>query len=100
MTAANSKDVDSYHSWSSNSRWLAFSSRRDDGLYTRPYFTYVDAQGKEHKPFMLPQADPDYYIAFMKSYNIPELITGPVPVGPDDFTRAAQGDGTVVRMKE
>lgn len=98
MQAANSNDVDSYHSWSSNSRWLAFSSRRDDGLYTRPYFTYIDDKGREHKPFLLPQADPDFYTAFMNSYNIPELITGPVPVGPKEFTRAIRKDGKAVTL--
>jgi len=32
----NSDFTDSYHSWSSNGRWMIFSSRRDDGLTTRP----------------------------------------------------------------
>lgn len=96
MKAANSNDVDSYHSWSSNSHWLAFSSRRDDGLYTRPYFTYIDDRGQEHKPFLLPQADPEFYTAFMKSYNIPELITGPVTAGPKDFKQAAHKDARPV----
>lgn len=99
MKTANSDDVDSYHSWSSNSHWLAFSSRRVDGLYTRPYFTYIDAKGKEHKPFLLPQADPDFYLAFMKSYNIPELITGPVAATPKDFTRAVHKDGKAVTLR-
>lgn len=92
MKATNSNDVDSYHSWSSNSHWMAFSSRRDDGLYTRPYFTYIDDRGQEHKPFLLPQADPDFYTTFMKSYNIPELITGPVSLTPKDFKQAAHKD--------
>lgn len=79
MDEANSSDVESYHSWSHNSRWLVFSSRRGDGLYTRPYFTYIDAQGKVHKPFLLPQKNPErYYKGQMFSYNIPELITGKV----------------------
>jgi hypothetical protein len=78
MDEINSEDVESYHSWSSNSRWLVFSSRRIDGLYTRPYFAYVDESGKAGKPFLLPQDDPDYYHRFMKSYNIPEFITGKV----------------------
>ena len=32
LEAANSDDVESYHSWSSDSRWIVFSSRRMDGL--------------------------------------------------------------------
>lgn len=99
LKAANSADVDSYHSWSSNSRWLAFSSRRGDGLYTRPYFTYIDKDGKAHKPFLLPQADPYFYTAFMNSYNIPELITGPVTATPADFLQATKQEGTAVTMR-
>lgn len=81
MDDANSKDSESYHSWSHNSRWMVFSSRRDDGLYTKPYFTYIDANGKAHKPFLLPQKNPKkYYDDLMMAYNIPELITGPVQI--------------------
>lgn len=78
LEEANSPDVESYHSWSSNSRWIVFSSRRIDGLYTRPYLAYIDAEGKAAKPVLLPQQDPDFYHTLMKSYNIPELLTGKV----------------------
>lgn len=79
MTDANSNDVDSYHSWSSNSKWLVFSSRRVDGLYTRPFFTYIDKDGKAHKPFMLPQKNPKkFYQDQIYSYNIPEFVKGKV----------------------
>jgi hypothetical protein len=75
----NSKDVESYHSWSGNSRWLIFSSRRMDGLYTRPYITHIDADGHASKPFLLPQKDPmKYYGSLMFSYNIPEFISGKI----------------------
>ncbi len=77
----NSDDVESYHSWSSNSRWVIFSSRRIDGLYTRPYIAYIDENGKACKPFLLPQKDTGFYDRFMMSYNIPEFITGKVKVG-------------------
>ena len=76
MTALNSDDVESYHSWSSDSRWMVFSSRRDDGHYTKPYISYVDAEGNAHKPFLLPQKDPKkYYGMLMFSYNIPEFVS-------------------------
>lgn len=79
MDALNSDDVESYHSWSSNSRWLVFSSRRDDGLYTKPYFSYIDSEGNAHKPFLLPQRNPRrYYDSRMYAYNIPEFVSGKV----------------------
>lgn len=79
MSKANSADTESYHSWSSNSRWMMFSSRRDDGLYTRLYFTHIDENGQESKPFMLPQKHPLHYYSYQnRSYNVPEFVTGPV----------------------
>lgn len=78
IDAVNSDDTESYHSWSSNSRWFVFSSRRDDGSYTRPYFAYIDDQGNVSKPFVLPQKDPKMYDGFLLSYNIPELVNGKV----------------------
>ena len=78
LDTLNSRDVESYHSWSSNSRWVVFSSRRIDGLYTRPYIAYINAAGEPAKPFLLPQKDVDFYHRFMKSYNIPEFVTGKV----------------------
>lgn len=71
----------SYHSWSSNSHWLIFSSRRDDGLYTRPYITHIDTKGNFTKPFALPQSDASFYDRLMKSFNIPEFIKGKVEIG-------------------
>ena len=78
LTLANSPDVESYHSWSSNGRWAVFSSRRDDGLYTRLYITHIDENGEASKAFMLPQEDPGYYHSLMKSYNVPEFVKGEV----------------------
>lgn len=73
LTEANSPDVDSYHSWSSNGRWIVFSTRRMDGNYTRPFIAYFDKKGQAHKAFCLPQRDPEYNILLLKSYNVPEL---------------------------
>lgn len=81
LAAANSRDTESYHSWSHNSRWLVFSSRRIDGLYTRPYITYIDKHGQAHKPFLLPQRNPrKYYTDLVYSYNLPEFITSKVKI--------------------
>lgn len=79
LDGANSDDAESYHSWSTNSRWFVMGTRRDDGLHTRPYICHINADGKVAKPFLLPQRNPrDYYDRQFRSYNIPEFITGPV----------------------
>ena len=75
----NSPDTESYHNWSSNSKWVVFSSRRDDGLYTRLYISHRNDDGTFTKPFMLPQEDPGmFYSNLMYSYNVPEFVTGHV----------------------
>ena len=78
MTEANSDDTESFHNWSTNSRWLVFSSRRDDGLFTRPYFCHVDTSGVVSKAFMLPQRNPRrFYRERFLSFNVPEFIIEP-----------------------
>ena len=78
----NSPQAESYHTWSSTGRWIVFSSRRLDGLFTRPFFAYFDSTGKAHKPFILPQKNPAFYKTFIKSYNVPELVTSEVKLNP------------------
>ena len=78
MTEANSDDTESFHNWSTNSRWMVISSRRDDGLFTRPYFCHVDAKGNVSKAFMLPQRNPRrFYRERFLSFNVPDFIIGP-----------------------
>ena len=97
MKEINSPDVESYHSWSSNGRWVVFSSRRYDGNYTRPFFAHIDKNGHASKPFELPCADPDYHRQFLRSYNIPEFMQGPVTISPQDFSDVLKRDGELVR---
>jgi hypothetical protein len=84
-TEINSDESESYHQWSSNGRWIVFSSRRRNGLFTRPYFSYFSKAGIAEKPFILPQEQPDFYEGFMKSFNIPELVTSKVDIDPREL---------------
>lgn len=77
MEQTNGRYADSYHSWSSNSRWIVFASKRDDRVYGRPYFAYVSEDGTVNKAFVLPQENPEVYQNTFKSYNIPELHDTP-----------------------
>ena len=99
MEEINSNQSDSYHSWSSNGRWMIFGSRRMDGTFTRPYLCYFDTEGNAHTPFLLPQKDPRHYIFSTKSYNIPEFITGKVTVSPHEFAKAVKGKAIDVRTR-
>lgn len=79
LTETNSNRSDTYHSWSGNSRWFAFASKREDGQYGRVYFAYLNKEGKSHKAFVLPQKDPEKDFLNLKSYNIPDLSATSMP---------------------
>ncbi|MDH7569175.1 MAG: hypothetical protein QHJ73_06280 [Armatimonadota bacterium] len=79
---------DSWHSWSSNSRWIVFSRKRDNGAFSRPYVCYLDANGRAAKAFVVPQEDPIFYDRCLQNYNAPELATGPVTVAPRALAQA------------
>jgi Tol biopolymer transport system component len=88
----NSDFADSYHSWSSNGKWLVFSSKRGDGLTARPYISYINDNGVSEKPFVLPQEDPEFYQGFLKSFNIPEFSTEKINLSPGKIRNLAKTD--------
>ena len=90
LTTINSSDVESYHSWSSNGHWIVFSSRRLDGLFTRPFIAHIDAAGKVSKPFLLPQQSPDYYGNSLFSFNIPEFSKTPIRMPQKELVHASK----------
>ena len=90
LETLNSNNVESYHSWSSNGRWVVLSSRRGDGLYMKPYIGYIDENGVSRKPFLLPQKDPAFYDTFLFSFNIPELVKSKVLLTPYQIEKVAK----------
>lgn len=87
----NSDQSESWHSWSSNSRWIAFSTKRQSGVFTRIYLAYVDEAGNVCKPLLLPQKDPTYYDSCLWTYSVPELIAEPVRFTKEKLARVLRG---------
>ena len=101
LDGINGPDADSYHCWSSNGRWIVWASRRVDGLYSRLFISHIDPEGHASKPFMLPQKEKNHDLYLMKSYNVPEFITGPVTFDKDLMVKTAKDDpGIQVSFKE
>jgi Tol biopolymer transport system component len=90
----NSDRCESYHSWSSNSRWVVFASKREDGVFARLYLSYVDSDGNTSKPFPMPQKDPSLYERQLMTYNRPELIDEPMRVTSGELVKAINSAGT------
>jgi hypothetical protein len=101
LSLANSYEAESYHSWSSNSRWIVYGSRRIDGLYTRPFIAYINDEGEAEKAFVVPQKEVEFYGYLMKSYNVPEFVKGKVKVTGYDIAHVAKTDmGFNVKFKK
>jgi hypothetical protein len=91
----SSDKSEGWQSWSSNSRWIAFSSKKDYGIFTRTYFSYIDDDGKASKPFVMPQKDPEYYDSCLETFTVPELITGPVKTTRSQLGRTVRAPATI-----
>lgn len=92
MDEVNTDEAESFKTWSSNSRWIIFTTRRDDGAYSRLYITYFDENGRAHKPFILPQKDPEQNLRLFKSYNVPEFSKDEVRWKPKQIEKILLGE--------
>ncbi|MBE6296995.1 MAG: hypothetical protein E7088_00655 [Bacteroidales bacterium] len=97
LVEANSNRPESYHSWSSNGKWILFASRREDTNYSRLYIAHVDENGVSDKAFLLPQESPSFYDFFDRSYNVPEFMVEPVRITPHEFAEVVEGPSVKVK---
>ncbi|MDG2049340.1 MAG: tetratricopeptide repeat protein [Myxococcota bacterium] len=65
---ANTPLMNSWHSWSSNSRWLVFSSKANTP-YTQLFLTHINEAGESTPPVVL-----DRFTAKDRAANIPEFV--------------------------
>jgi Flp pilus assembly protein TadD len=66
--ASNLPVMNSWHSFSPNGRWLAFSSK-SPSLYTELYLTHIDAEGNASPAILVENAT-----ASNRAVNIPEFV--------------------------
>jgi tetratricopeptide (TPR) repeat protein len=67
----NREPMNSWHSWSPNGRWLAFSSKAF-GAYTKILLAHVDERGMDSPPVLLPGCT-----AANRAVNLPEFARIP-----------------------
>ena len=68
---ANTRRMNSWHSFSSNGRWLVFSSKANTP-YTQLFLTHIDADGQSTPPVVL-----ERFTGNDRAANIPEFV--PLP---------------------
>lgn len=67
----NTSLMNSWHSWSSNSRWLVFSSKVNTP-YTQLFLTHIDEDGNDSPPVLL-----ERFTSSDRAANIPEFVRIP-----------------------
>jgi hypothetical protein len=67
----NTPRMNSWHSWSSNSRWLVFSSKANTP-YTQLFLTHIDDDGNDTPPVLL-----ERFTSADRAANIPEFVRLP-----------------------
>jgi tetratricopeptide (TPR) repeat protein len=86
LMSCNTKNMNSWHSWSPNSKWLVFSSK-SKGPYTQLFLTHIDEKGNDSPPVFLENMTFE-----KKAANIPEFYdqkaTG-LRALVDDFSKNA-----------
>jgi tetratricopeptide (TPR) repeat protein len=65
---ANTNRMNSWHSFSPNSRWLVFSSKANSA-YTQLFLTHIDEQGRSAPAILL-----EHFTAPDRAANIPEFV--------------------------
>ena len=65
---ANTPRMNSWHSWSPNGRWLAFSSKANSA-YTQIFLAHIDEQGRSSPAILL-----ERFTAPDRAANIPEFV--------------------------
>jgi hypothetical protein len=86
----NSNYTESFHSWSSNGRWLVFASKRIDGVITMPFFSFINSAGYASKPFVLPTKDPATIKTRLFNYNRPVFVTGKIELDQNELLKQVQ----------
>ena len=71
LMLCNMAPMNSWHSWSPNGHWLAFSSKAR-GPYTRLWLTHIDADGNDSPAVIV-----DDTTAANRAINIPEFVNLP-----------------------
>jgi hypothetical protein len=89
--------ADSWHSWSSNGRWLVWASKREGGIYAYLYLTHIDEYGHDSPAIRLPITERPH-----ASFNIPEFVAHDPLIGERDLFEAirVEQEPHVVRKRE
>ncbi len=77
---ANTSLMNSWHSWSSNSRWLVFSSKVNTP-YTQLFLTHIDENGDDSPPVLL-----ERFTSSDRAANIPVFVN----LGADEITQISE----------
>ncbi|MEG2239456.1 MAG: hypothetical protein RRX93_08590, partial [Bacteroidales bacterium] len=94
----NTPFSETFHNFSSNGRWMVFSSNRMNGASATPFIAYLDTKGIFHKPFALPQKSGNFYKANLKAFLFPYFTVNTCTYNPRKLAKIAKGKSKFPNM--
>ena len=86
--------ADSWHCWSSNSRWILFASKRDDGIYARLYLTQIDDEGHASPAVRVPLRKVP-----LATFNIPEFLANKPRMKERQIFEAIRAEAPTIALR-
>lgn len=94
----NTDGSETFHTFSSNNRWMVFASNRETFGIPELYISYASKDGRFAPPFILPQAETDFYARNLRAFLFPFLSTGPAKFNATKTAEAAHGESVELKV--
>lgn len=85
LMKCNLSRLNSWHTWSTNSRWLAFVSK-ENSAYTELFLTHIDEDGNDSPPILIERFNKANF-----SINVPEFVNIPTNGIREIILRGSEG---------
>lgn len=93
----NTDGSETFHTFSSNNRWMVFASNRETFGIPELYISYV-SEGRFAPPFILPQRETDFYARNLRAFLFPFLSTEPAKFNATKTAEAAHGESVELKV--
>ncbi|MDE5559680.1 MAG: hypothetical protein K2I84_03395, partial [Bacteroidales bacterium] len=97
INSLNTDGSETFHTFSSNGRWMVFASNRETFGIPELYISRVSG-GVFAKPFILPQAETDFYARNLRAFLFPFLSTEPAKFDVQKTAEAAHGEAVELKV--
>ncbi|MBD5387968.1 hypothetical protein HDR68_01055 [bacterium] len=97
IQSLNTDGSETFHTFSSNGRWMVFASNRETFGIPEIYISHV-RDGIFSKPFILPQQSTTFYERNLRAFLFPFLSKEPAQFDIKETAEVAHGEGVTIKV--